>query len=370
MSLPSLDWQRDDTLRLIVFGPGYGESIILGTKRSGWVVIDSLSADDEDGISVNPALAVLEAARARWELLMLTHPHADHSGGMAMLVNQPDPGIVACVQRFEPVPAGWDQTPDLGEDPAVTATVGPQEQTLAAISSTWAGLPVNKRWDPRAGQPPVQLGDLELHCLWPTSQAVKDFDNDRNANKISTALIVHWGELRVLLGADVLTAQWKLIEREIGAETLRAHGLMKVPHHGSKGATINCLDVCADRRLWVLTPWNRGRGLPRFEDGEGAALLQSHCDELHLSALPFRVPRPHERPFRLTRVEALDLRERSRSVRSRATARSLPLPVHDGWVDIALTVEGAEYSYGEAAGAIVPADAEWLRASATEGARG
>jgi hypothetical protein len=358
VTLPSLEWQDVDGLRVIVFGPGYGESIILGTRRSGWIVIDSLSADDDDGHSVNPALTLLDDVSTGWELLMLTHPHADHAGGMAQLVNQPGSGIVACVQRFQPVVRDWDQSPDMGEDPAVTVREGPKEMALKAITSAWARLPAARQWDPPATDVPIRLADVELRCLWPTDKAVDAFADDDDANTISTAMIVRWGGVQLLLGADVLAAQWKQIEDQVGPDVLKAHGLMKVPHHGSKGAIVEALGVCPGDRLWVVTPWNRGRGLPRFEEKQGVARLHQQYECLHLSSLPFRLPSPAQRPFRLTRDEAQTLREQSRSDGARAVARHLPLPVRDGWIDMLFTGDSVAWTQGDAAGMITPTAAD------------
>jgi hypothetical protein len=141
----------------------------------------------------------------------------------------------------------------------------------------------------------------------------------------------------------------------VGADALAAHGLMKVPHHGSKGAIVEALDGRPGERLWVMTPWDRGRRLPRFDDREGVALLQGQHPELHLSALPFRSPRPQSTPFRLTRPEAFVLHEQSRSRDARAVARNLPLPVRDGWIEIVFNAAAVECAHGDVAGVIVPA---------------
>lgn len=349
MTLPSLDWPSDENaLRAIIFGPGYGESIVLGTRSSGWIVIDSLTAD-AGGRTVNPALEVL--GDTAWSLLMLTHPHEDHSLGMAELADQPQPGHLACV-RQDTVPSGWDQAADTGEDPAATPRIGSKEEALKAINTLWDLLPDEKRWDPRAGDS-LTLGDIELLCLWPTPEAVSGFEDGDDHNTISTALIARWGEQRLLLGADVLTAQWREITKSVGEDVLVAHGLMKIPHHGSEGAIIEALDGCPDGRTWVMTPYDCGRGLPRFEDKNGVDLLHAQQRELCLSALPFRWPGSPQEPFRLTRANAVAARNDARSARTGAVRRRLPRPVNDAWIDVLITARQIGVTLGPVAGVIV-----------------
>src|SRR5204862_1222961 len=138
--------------------------------------------------------------------------------GMAKLGNQRRPGQLACVRR-DAVPVDWDQAADTGEDPAATVRIGSKEEALKAINTLWAGLPETDRWDPRAGETRA-LGDIELLCLWPTPEAVGAFEDGDDDNRISTALIARWGEQQLLLGGDVLKAQWRKIAKEVGVDVL------------------------------------------------------------------------------------------------------------------------------------------------------
>ena len=153
-------------------------------------------------------------------MLMLTHPHEDHAAGMAELANQTPPGIVACVQRFTPVPTDWDLDPETGEDPAATAIFGQKEQALKVLKYMWDEvLDEQHRWDPRAGDEARRLGDIELRCLWPTREAVASFEDGDDPNTLSIVLVATWNKHRLLLGADLLSPQWAQIAKRFPART-------------------------------------------------------------------------------------------------------------------------------------------------------
>ncbi len=79
------------------------------------------------------------------------------------------------------------------------------------------------------------------------------------ANEISSAMLVEWEGLRLLLGADVPNTQWPGIAADFPA--LADHHAMKIPHHGSREAIHDAFGIGLDTRTWVVTPYQR-QGLP------------------------------------------------------------------------------------------------------------
>ena len=61
-------------LHVIVFGPGYGESIAVHIPGGGWLICDSLSQPHGTGDFI-PAVELLSSRRERAAALILTHPH-------------------------------------------------------------------------------------------------------------------------------------------------------------------------------------------------------------------------------------------------------------------------------------------------------
>src|SRR5690348_10401793 len=75
---------KADLFHVVLFGPGYGESIAVRVPPDRWIIVDSLRF----GAERNPALELLISAGARWSCLVLSHPHDDHAQGFPSLVDQ------------------------------------------------------------------------------------------------------------------------------------------------------------------------------------------------------------------------------------------------------------------------------------------
>jgi hypothetical protein len=120
-----------------------------------------------------------------------------------------------------------------------------------------------------------------------------------DANGGSVATVVRVGDACIILGADLEAtpnpeAGWEAVVRY--ARPARAASLVKVPHHGSKGAHHDGFwDLCVeDHAVSVLSPWTHGRGfLPQPEDLDRLARVSG---QLYLSAMPVpqRAPMRHD----------------------------------------------------------------------------
>ena len=77
---------RKDLVNITVFGPGFGESIIIYIPSLGWGVIDSCIHRAKN-VTINPALEFLKSQNVtRLSFLVLTHPHNDHFQGLNLLI--------------------------------------------------------------------------------------------------------------------------------------------------------------------------------------------------------------------------------------------------------------------------------------------
>jgi hypothetical protein len=71
---------KENELEVSIFGPGYGESIILHIPGIGWGVVDSCTKRI-NGISVILPLVYLSELQpppTKLAFVILTHPHEDH----------------------------------------------------------------------------------------------------------------------------------------------------------------------------------------------------------------------------------------------------------------------------------------------------
>src|SRR5207302_588533 len=83
-------------LSIAVFGPAFGESILLRAEAEPpqWAVVDSARRQRRQS-SFNPALETLVVANAQPSLVILTHPHRDHTAGLSDVIESASTGAVA-----------------------------------------------------------------------------------------------------------------------------------------------------------------------------------------------------------------------------------------------------------------------------------
>ena len=292
-----------DRLSVVVFGPGHGESILIRLPNGDFGVVDGCgdSGDLGDG---NPVLALLDRAGVEnLRFVALTHPHEDHVLGLDELI-----------QRFKPACLWWagaehpktfDRYLELLREKRTKAPRADRpppdktiEKTLRAVHdqveegcALGVGLSdikllfVDPERDPR----------LTIRSVLPSTESVRNAlawlareaeprsgveieDEDRtddmehtephhpDVNDVSGALFIEWGAARVLLTGDALIGpgRGRKANRR-GWRWVRAHGLgecsiVKVSHHGSKGAHDPELWEALKPRIALVTPYQYARG--------------------------------------------------------------------------------------------------------------
>jgi hypothetical protein len=145
-----------------------------------------------------------------------------------------------------------------------------------------------------------------MTALHPDARILAQYKkNGGDANRLATPLLLEWNDVRVLLGSDVLRADWNTIGTKFSG--LANHAMLKVPHHGSHGARHDTFGRHANRdRIWIVTPFNRGQGLPRFEDNQGLHWILQQVDRVHLTGLPVAYDLQGAVPFKTTRQDLRD----------------------------------------------------------------
>jgi hypothetical protein len=268
-------------LHVIVFGPGYGESIAVHIPDGGWLICDSLSEPHGTGDFI-PAAELLSNRRERAAALVLTHPHDDHVGGFDRLITRFSDGPVGLVGLHLPED-GFTEDDDAGQVGATSNRV----KVLAAISAHWQRYP-ERRWELTKDDAPLHLGPGVVTILHPTDEYLRKGrpDPTHAPNAYSTPMLIEWEQARIVLGADLPKPQWKDILSEDRDPELSTHGALKVPHHGSTGALPEDLVRSGDRdSVAVLTPWHLGRGLlPRLGPKGGLSWLLARRTVISLTS--------------------------------------------------------------------------------------
>ena len=175
---------------------GQGDALLVRAPGGATMLVDG--GPDEAVL-----LRELRAQKVhRIDLLVLTHPHADHVDG-----------LVAVAERM---PIGRALDPFLGESPSHYSEFARalERRGIARARATTGDV--------------YRLGAAVIEVLWPPDPLLLDTASDPNNNSI--VMRVRYGSDAVLLTGDVQEeAQEGLLERP---EQLRA-GVVKVAHHGS-----------------------------------------------------------------------------------------------------------------------------------------
>jgi beta-lactamase superfamily II metal-dependent hydrolase len=275
-----------DELAVLVFGPGYGELILVRVPPDVWMVVDGCGEGE-----TTYATAALQHYGGRPRIIALTHPHDDHSRGIDEVINSATPK-----GRTEQWPRIGMVLPDGADGRAGDYIAGVTMHAVAAVRDRWEQHPGCK-WEMHAGDI-EPLGDASVKVVSP-APAIRTEQLDRwrsgrqiNKNVISTALLLTWRDRRVLLGSD-------LVEEPKGGWTasltldagLGDHDLLKVPHHGSNEALVDGVlrpQTRVPDPLRIVAPFNKRWRLPSFAAGEGVHRINSLGGTTYLTGLPRR----------------------------------------------------------------------------------
>jgi competence protein ComEC len=207
---------RDEGLTLHFLDVGQGDAALVHTPAGQWVVIDAGprgTAGDAGRDVVVPALQRLGAGRVA--VLVISHAHLDHIGGAGAVLGSLPVGMVL----------------DPGDAVADSVYLGLLDE-IARRGDTWRGA--------RSGDTLVvdslRFTILHPEAAWPA--------RGLDLNEDSAVLRLEYGGCRILFAGDAGFDA----EADIG-DRAGPVDLLKVGHHGSRGATsdrwLNALDPAA-----------------------------------------------------------------------------------------------------------------------------
>ncbi len=290
---------QDNEVEVSVFGPGYGESVLVHLGQNEWMIVDSC-IDLASGhpapieylrkLNLNPAEAV--------KLIIATHWHDDHIRGLGTVLDICESALFVSSAALRSTE--FLTLVEASGTRSLMASSGVQEfgeiiHTLRerrknssrpeSVSPVWA-VANRLLWQrlPSNGLPcevhslspsdtAITLAHHEISSLLPQEGAPKRRVVAQSPNLIAVALWVNIGSTALLLGSDLEETSnphtgWSVIVDSASRPSGQAEAF-KIPHHGS---------VNADQpRVWtemlqlkpvaVLTPFVQGKvALPTRAD--------------------------------------------------------------------------------------------------------
>lgn len=298
-------------LTLYVFGPGFGESQVVALPDGKWLVVDSCVQND-----VNLPLELLRHFDApAIDLLAVTHPDLDHYKGLPELIAGFE---VKRLWRYPGFRSARDMLIRLEKD-------DPKNKSLREMRRMYdAMLPLMKSPKGREAGYDTRLlpeSTCRVTCIAPCPQAktheaeglvalVKRIERGEEltkedkrrlmgeANRLSLAIVIWWGEVGILLGGDVEhddgneARGWPgiiaVMKEDDTLELIQGLRIVKLPHHGSKGAF--CEEAWKHHaskgpvELAVVTRFDKGANPPPH--AAGLDKLLPYAGKLALTSSP------------------------------------------------------------------------------------
>ena len=191
------------TVRVSFLDVGQGDSIYIRTPDDYFILVDG-----GPSVSILEELAeVVPRYNRRIDLILITHPHADHINGLVEIIKRFDVGGIVIVGT----PSG-----------------NPYYQEILRLCDEWK-IPVNFGHSERD----IKIGNyLYLDIVWPAaSMAGKEFENVNNA---SLAVRVITPDQVIFLGGD---SEKEEEEELLGSGFDLSADILKAGHHGSTPAS-------------------------------------------------------------------------------------------------------------------------------------
>jgi Metallo-beta-lactamase superfamily len=293
-----------DEVEVSVFGPGYGECIVVHLTGAEWLVVDScLSTETKQPVALDYFESIGVDAANAVRFVVSTHWHDDHVRGIGEVFEKCKSAKFVCAHGLQTS----QFTVLLGMySKFVPASGSGVDELLKVLSVLKDRKKINSAVSPRFVSEGTVLYQREsgarvlVKALSPSSPAflasVARFGTElspegrsRSAipclepNDLAIVLTVTVEEIRLLLGADLeengrAGLGWQAVIDEF-AHTDNSHQGFKIPHHGSvNGHHDPVWSQLLQPQPWaVLTPYLRGKKyLPQNTDIERISSLSPH----------------------------------------------------------------------------------------------
>ncbi len=286
----------DTEAEISVFGPGYGECIIIHLCHGDWAIIDScVDSETKKPVSLNYLRSLEVDPSINVKLVVATHWHSDHIRGLSQVFQECSSADFVCSaalnhDEFRSLVSLYNKSAKIEssgiEDFNRILNDLENREKVAKLANA------NKRlWYRHKEESSKQLYG-EIISLAPSDASIiigqsriaklipNEFDSKKRImslepNDTSVVLFIKIGALSILLGADLEEVNdprrgWTAI-LESDERPNEKSSMFKIPHHGSEnGHHPNVwTDMLIENPFAVTTPFNGGKKpLPTNQDAK------------------------------------------------------------------------------------------------------
>lgn len=267
-------------LNVVVFGPGEGEGVVVLLPDGRVGVVDGC-AESNDAGDGDPVLDLVRElvdgpTPRRLAFACLTHPHSDHFRGLGRLVERYASRIdhVCLVnipmERSREAILEWVRAEEDGDTHRAidrlyaalySATNGPCDLG-EGVAVGPRGRPGGHMLEMRAVGPSRVARGAAMMSLVRWGEARKKKGTPLPAvdpNGMSGALLIEWGEARVLLAGDLLREGWGSARRWLSGRVQ----VVNVAHHASEEAHDDALWAEMNPKIAIVTPFKHAAQDPK-----------------------------------------------------------------------------------------------------------
>ena len=306
----------DTEAEISVFGPGYGECIIIHLCHGDWAIIDScVDSKTKKPVSLNYLRCLKVDPSISVKLVVATHWHSDHIRGLSQVFQECNSADFVCSAALNH--DEFRSLVSLYNKPAKIESSGIEDfnhvlKDLENRGKVAKLANANKcLWYRHKEESGKQLYG-EMISLAPSDASIirsqvriaslipNEFDSKKRImslkpNDTSVVLFLKIGALSILLGADLEEVNdthrgWTAI-LESDEKPNEKSSMFKIPHHGSENGHHHNVwtDMLIKDTFAVTTPYNGGqKPLPTQQD---ANRICSYTSNAFLTTPSFRRPR-------------------------------------------------------------------------------
>ena len=200
--------QPRDLLRVSFVDVGQGDATLIDLPNGQVALIDTGQGDRHPATRELRGLLAARR-RSRVDLIVITHGHPDHYGGLQQLLDEIELGEL------------WLNGQLLTEE---------TDGAMARLVSSAMARGTRVRFAPELCHEPLRFGGVDLEVLWPCPR----YDAALSLNDNSIALRLTFGQRSFLFTGDLERESERLL---VAAGRIRPADVLKVAHHGSRTST-------------------------------------------------------------------------------------------------------------------------------------